>query len=132
MFLLFFVLIVASTSSFAATTSGKINFQRQVRPILSDNCYLCHGPDKGTRMADLRLDIHEGAFATRKSGTVIVPGKPDESLLIKRVFSDKASFRMPPAFSHKTLTPDQKEILRRWIAQGATWKDHWAFVAPVK
>jgi hypothetical protein len=83
-------------------------------------------------MADLRLDIREGAFATRKDGTVIVPGKPDESLLIKRVFSDKASFRMPPVFSHKTLTPDQKEVLRRWVAQGATWKDHWAFVAPVK
>lgn len=109
-----------------------VNFQRQVRPILSDNCFLCHGPDKGTRMADLRLDIREGAFATRKDGVVIVPGKPDESLLIKRVLSDKAGYRMPPPFAHKTLTQEQKDILRRWVEQGAPWKDHWAFVAPVK
>ena len=83
-------------------------------------------------MADLRLDIREGAFATRKDGVVIVPGKPDESLLIRRVFAPSAAVRMPPAYSHKTLTPDQKDILRRWVAQGAVWKDHWAFVAPVR
>jgi len=107
-----------------------VNFQRQVRPILSENCFLCHGPDKGTRMADVRLDVREGAFAQRKNGTVIVPGKPDDSLLVKRVLSDDPAYRMPPAFSHKTLTAEQKEILRRWVEQGAPWKDHWAFVAP--
>ena len=109
-----------------------VDFQRQVRPILSDNCFLCHGPDKGTRMVDLRLDNREGAFSTRKNGTVIVPGKPDESLLIKRVLSDKPAFRMPPVFSHKTLTQAQKDTLRRWVAEGAQWKEHWAFVEPVK
>jgi hypothetical protein len=83
-------------------------------------------------MADVRLDIREGAFATRKNGTIIVPGKPDESLLIKRIFSSDASYRMPPVFAHKTLTPEQKDILRRWIQQGAPWKDHWAFIAPVR
>ncbi|HEX4769809.1 MAG TPA: DUF1553 domain-containing protein [Bryobacteraceae bacterium] len=109
-----------------------VNFQRQVRPILSDNCFLCHGPDKGTRMAGVRLDIKEGAFATRKDGAIVVPGKPDESLLIKRVFSDNPAYRMPPAMAHKTLTPEQKDILRRWIEQGATWKDQWAFTAPTR
>src|SRR3982751_5137010 len=109
-----------------------VDFQRQVRPILSDNCFLCHGPDKGPRMADLRLDIQEGALAVRKNGAAIVPGKPDESLLIKRIFSDNPAFRMPPVFAHKTLTQQQKETLRRWIEQGATWKQHWAFVPPVK
>jgi hypothetical protein len=109
-----------------------VNFQRQVRPILSDNCFLCHGPDQGTRMANLRLDIHEGAYSTRKNGVVIVPGKPDESLLIQRVFSTKDATRMPPVFSHKTLTQEQKDILKRWVAEGAAWKDHWAFVAPVR
>jgi hypothetical protein len=109
-----------------------INFQRQVRPILSNNCFLCHGPDKGTRMADVRLDIREGAFATRKNGAIVVPGKPDESLLIKRVFSDDPSYRMPPVFAHKTLTAEQKDILRRWVQEGANWKDHWAFIAPVR
>ena len=123
-------LLGAATSP--SSSGPPINFQRQVRPILSDNCFLCHGPDKGTRMADLRLDIREGAFATRKDGTVIVAGKPDESLLIKRVLSDNASYRMPPPLAHKTLTQEQKDILRRWVEQGATWNDHWAFVAPAK
>src|SRR4051812_20221613 len=132
MFLLLLVLIVVSTNSFAATISGSIDFQRQVRPILSDNCFLCHGPDKGTRMVDLRLDIQEGAFAARKNGTPIVPGKPDESLLIKRIYSDSPAFRMPPVFSHKTLTQEQKDTLRRWIEQGAQWTQHWAFVPPKK
>jgi hypothetical protein len=109
-----------------------VNFERQVRPILSNNCFLCHGPDKGTRMADVRLDIREGAFATRKNGTIVIPGKPDESLLIKRVFSDNASYRMPPPFAHKILSAEEKSILRRWVEQGAAWKDHWAFVAPVR
>src|SRR3954463_1109760 len=132
MLLLFIVLLVASTSSFTATASGKVDFQRQVRPILSDNCFLCHGPDKGTRMVDLRLDIQEGAFAARKNGTPIVPGKPDESLVIKRIYSDNPAFRMPPVFAHKTLTQEQKDTLRRWIEQGAHWTQHWAFVPPKK
>ncbi len=109
-----------------------VDFQRQIRPILSDNCFLCHGPDKGTRMVNLRLDVKDGALSTRKNGTVIVPGKPDESLLIKRVSADNPAFRMPPASSHKTLTQAQKDTLRRWIEQGAPWKEHWAFIPPVK
>src|SRR3954469_17577979 len=132
MFLLLLVLIVVSTSSLAATISGNIDFQRQVRPILSDNCFLCHGPDKGTRMVDLRLDVQEGAFAARKNGTPIVPGKPNESLVIKRIYSDNPAFRMPPVFAHKTLTKEQKDTLRRWIEQGANWTQHWAFVPPKK
>jgi hypothetical protein len=115
-----------------APTTPPVNFQRQVRPILSENCFLCHGPDKGTRMADVRLDIREGAFAKRKDGVIVVPGKPDESLLIKRVLSDNPAYRMPPMFAHKTLTAEQKDILRRWVQEGAPWKDHWAFVAPVR
>ncbi len=83
-------------------------------------------------MADVRLDIHDGAFATRKNGTIIVPGKPEESLLIKRILSDDANYRMPPAFSHKTLTAEQKDILRRWVKEGANWKDHWSFIAPTR
>ncbi len=127
------VFVTCAMAAAADPASGPpVNFQRQVRPILSDNCFLCHGPDHGTRMADLRLDIREGAFARRKNGVVIVPGKPDESLLIRRVFAPGAATRMPPAYSHKTLSPDQKDILRRWVAQGAPWKDHWAFVAPVR
>ncbi len=116
----------------SAANVPTVDFQRQVRPILSDNCFLCHGPDKGTRMADLRLDNKDGALAARKNGTPIVPGKPDESLLIKRIFSEDASFRMPPAMAHKTLTAEQKDTLRKWIEQGAPWKEHWSFIPPVK
>src|SRR4051794_16295616 len=114
-------------SAASRPASGTIDFQRQIRPILSDNCFLCHGPDQGTRMVDLRLDIKEGALSKRKTGFVIVPGKPDESLLIKRIFSEDKGFRMPPVFSHKTLTQAQKDTIRNWIEQGAPWKDHWAF-----
>ena len=126
------VLCAVSSLPAAVITSGSVDFQRQVRPILSDNCFLCHGPDKGTRMADLRLDIQEGALAARKNGQAIVPGKPDESLLVKRIYSDNPAFRMPPVFSHKTLTQEQKDTLRRWIEQGAKWSQHWAFVPPKK
>jgi hypothetical protein len=83
-------------------------------------------------MVDLRLDVQEGAFAARKNGTPIVPGKPEESLLIKRIYSDNPAFRMPPVFAHKTLTQEQKDTLRRWIEQGAKWTQHWAFVPPKK
>jgi hypothetical protein len=132
MFRSFACLSVFVVASFAATNNKEVDFQRKVRPILSDNCFLCHGPDKGTRMADLRLDIQEGAMAQRKNGHAVVPGKPDESLLIKRIYSDDANFRMPPVFSHKTLTQEQKDTLRLWIEQGAKWTQHWAFVPPQK
>jgi hypothetical protein len=131
---MFFVLLslCAMPVVWAAPPAATVDFQRQVRPILSDNCFLCHGPDKGTRMVDLRLDIKDGAMAARKNGTPIVPGKPDESLLIKRIFSDNAAYRMPPTFSHKTLTAEQKDTLRKWIEQGAPWKEHWSFIPPVQ
>lgn len=127
-------LLACAAGLHAATPSpnGRVDFNRQVRPILSDKCFLCHGPDTGTRMVDLRLDIQEGALAKRKNGYPVVPGKPEESLLIKRIYSDNPAFRMPPVFSHKTLSDDQKGIFKRWIEQGGKWNQHWAFVAPKK
>ena len=116
----------------ARAASAPVDFQRQVRPILSDNCFLCHGPDQSTRMVGLRLDTKEGAMGMRKNGAPIVPGKPDESLAIKRIFAEKADMRMPPVSSHRSLTPEQKETLRRWIEQGAPWKEQWAFITPVR
>ena len=126
------LLFSAGQTAWAASGPPLIDFQRQVRPILSDNCFLCHGPDKGTRMADMRLDVKEEAMAPRKNGSVIVPGKPDESLLVKRIFSDNPGYRMPPTFSHKTLSAEQKETFRKWIEQGALWKEHWSFIPPVR
>ena len=114
----------------APAAAPRVDFQRHVRPILSDNCFHCHGPDKGTRFADLRLDTRDGAFAERKGGPVIVAGKPEASRLLQRVNHEKAALRMPPPQAHKTLSPEQKEILRRWIEQGAEWKEHWSFSSP--
>jgi len=110
-----------------------VNFAREVRPILSENCFSCHGPDDKARKASLRFDIKETAFAKLKSGSVaIVPGKPDESELVFRVESDDPDIHMPPKKSGKQLTADQVALLRRWIEQGGAWSTHWAFEPPRK
>jgi hypothetical protein len=110
--------------------ASAVDFQREIRPILSDQCFACHGPDPNTRMAGLRLDTREGALELRKNGAAIVPGKPAESLLIARIEDAKPALRMPPPQSHKTLSEAQKTTLRKWIAEGAPWKEHWSFIAP--
>src|SRR5437763_3988722 len=96
--------ILAAAVSFIEGAPGGVDFQREVRPILSENCFQCHGPDPGTRMADLRLDTRDGLAAKRPTGAVIVPGDPKASLLYQRVSHEKVGLRMPPAFSRKTLT----------------------------
>jgi len=104
-----------------------VDFQRDVRPILSDACFQCHGPDKATRMAGLRLDTRDGALPR-----AIVPGKPLESTLYQRITQENIALRMPPLASHKVLSEAQKATLKTWIEQGAPWKEHWAFRAPEK
>lgn len=110
----------------------KLRFNRDIRPILSDACFHCHGPDEKERKGGLRLDLAEKAFLPGKSGLApIVPGKPDESELLARIFLDSHdSDFMPPHESGKTLTTAQRETLRRWIQQGAVYEGHWAFEAP--
>lgn len=105
-----------------------IDFNRDVRPILSDNCFFCHGPDPKHREAELRLDVRDEAV---EHGAVL-PGKPDESSVVARIFSDDAEEQMPPPASNKKLTERQREILKRWIAQGAEYKQHWAYEKPQK
>ena len=119
-----------ATSAFAAQTSPatKGGYNHDIRPILSDNCFSCHGPDKNQRKAKLRLDVREVAVETK----AIIPGKPDESLLVKRIFSTDADDLMPPPETHKRLSPDQKEKLKRWIAAGAEYEPHWAYVKPAR
>jgi hypothetical protein len=125
-------LVVAAqgTPTAPAVARARVDFQREIRPILSDNCFLCHGPDESTRKANLRLDLREGALAERRNGVPIVPGKPDDSLLYKKITEENPARRMPPLSTHKTLSDEQKATIRRWIEQGADWKQHWAFVAP--
>jgi mono/diheme cytochrome c family protein len=111
----------------------KINFGRDIRPILADNCFACHGPDVQQRKAKLRLDTRTGALADlRSGGHAIVPGKPDESALIERITDEDPSRRMPPKKSGKNLTAAQIDLLRRWIAEGATYTVHWAFAPPMR
>lgn len=121
----------AASSAFAAEAPvpAKIEFNRDVRPILSDNCFYCHGPDKNHRKAKLRLDIREEALAKE----AFVPGKPDESETIKRVMlaADDEDL-MPPKDSNKKLSVRDKEVLKKWIAQGANYQLHWAYEKPVK
>jgi hypothetical protein len=111
----------------------KIRFNRDVRPILSDTCFHCHGPDEKERKGGLRLDVRAEALKPAKSGgTAIVPGKPEQSEIITRIHSGDAEEVMPPPKLHKALTAAQRETLRNWIAQGAEYEGHWAFLKPVR
>jgi hypothetical protein len=127
-----YLLVALGTASFAATVGAKppakISYNRDIRPILSDNCFFCHGPDQNKRKAKLRLDVREEALAKE----AFVPGKPDDSELVRRIFTTDTDDVMPPPDSHKHLTPEQKELLRRWIAEGAAYERHWAYLPPVK
>jgi mono/diheme cytochrome c family protein len=126
-----FSITVPLIISAAAALAAPVDFNREIQPILSDNCYHCHGPDASSRKSGLRLDLKDPAFAGGKSGLpTIVPGKPDESELIARVYSHDAEEIMPSPESNKTLSTAQKDLLRRWIAEGAVWGEHWAYVAP--
>jgi hypothetical protein len=112
---------------------GQIEFNRDIRPILSDNCFACHGPDAMTRQGGLRLDQAEDARAKSDSGKIaLVPHKPDESELVRRIVSDDANSVMPPAESGKHLTAHQIDLLKRWVAQGAPYQRHWSLVTPTR
>lgn len=121
-------IVLVATS---AQAGDEVRFNRDVRPILADTCFRCHGP--GQKKAGLRLDRREEVVKPAKSGeTPIVPGKPDESELVQRIFASEADQVMPPPSSKKVLTGAQKELIKRWVAQGAKYEKHWAFQTPVK
>ncbi len=116
--------------SLLAGAAEPLRYNRDIRPILADNCFSCHGPDKANRKAGLRLDVREIAIGPVKSGlTPIVPGKTDQSELIARIVSADEEEVMPPTKSHKSLSPEQKATLKRWIAEGAAYEVHWAFAS---
>ncbi len=127
----------AATGGTAEAATPAIDFRREVRPILADNCFACHGPDEATREADLRLDTRDGAFSARPPagrsnrprGPAVVPGDVEASLLVERINHGDPLRRMPPEVSQKSLSDEQVEILTRWIEQGADWDEHWSFAA---
>src|SRR4051794_10133044 len=117
-----------------ATPAGaaEIDFSRDIRPIFSENCYACHGPDGDKRKAELRLDRKESAFGKAKSGEIaVVPGDLAKSELIRRVTAPDKDDIMPPPKEHRQLKPAQIDLLKRWVSEGAPWTGHWAF-EPVK
>jgi hypothetical protein len=116
--------LLAALPAFGA----KVDYNEDVRPILSENCFYCHGPDGNKRKAKLRLDVRADALAHK----AFVPGDAEASDLIQRLSSTDSDEVMPPPDSHRTITPAQKEILKRWIAEGAEYKEHWAYVTPVR
>ena len=120
--------VLAATRLFADDAP---DFSRDVRPILSQHCFKCHGPDDKTRKGGLRLDLRDSATKEAKSGAVaLVPGQPDKSELVARIFSTDEDELMPPPSVKRTLTPEQKDTLRRWVAAGAEYQQHWAFAKP--
>ena len=121
------VLFAWPSGLFAGEDLGGVDFARDIRPLLSDNCFACHGPDAKQRKADLRLDTREGALADLAGTSAVVPGKPSESELVRRVTTDDEDDLMPPPDSGKKLDATQKALLQRWIAEGAEYELHWSY-----
>jgi hypothetical protein len=113
-----------------AQSPEPIDFNRDIRPILSETCFKCHGFDAQQRKAELRLDTWEGLTDARQGRVPVRPGAPESSEVLNRIFHENARKRMPPRDSGKKLTDSQKSLIRRWVLEGAAYSDHWAFVPP--
>jgi mono/diheme cytochrome c family protein len=123
--------IAQSKAKSDAKAASTVDFNRQILPLLSENCFACHGPDASQRKAKLRLDTKEGAFAElRSGGHAIVPGKSADSKIIEKITAADPQDRMPPAKTGKQLKPEQLALLKQWIDEGARWNQHWAWVMP--
>ncbi|MDB6110572.1 MAG: Protein of unknown function (DUF1553)/Protein of unknown function (DUF1549)/Planctomycete, partial [Pedosphaera sp.] len=124
--------VFCARTGLSATASDHVNFSRDILPILSDNCYHCHGPDEEARKAKLRFDTKEGAFRLKDGKAVIIPGHADQSELVRRITAIDPEEVMPPPKSNRKLTAKQIALLKSWVAEGATWSKHWAFVPPMR
>ena len=109
---------------------AQLDFNRDIRPILSDTCFACHGPDQNKRVSPLRLDLRDSVFADLDGSRAVVPGEPDDSELLRRITSDDPDLRMPPPDSGRVLTEAQIALFEDWIRAGAPWQEHWSFVPP--
>ena len=129
-----FVLLSTILGNNALFAKDKILFNRDIRPLLSENCFACHGPDEHERKAKLRLDIKEGGgFEDRDGVVAIIPNDPENSELdCKRIISDDEDELMPPKKSGKKLSPEEISLVKEWIKQGAEYEGHWSFNKPAK
>ena len=125
---LFSIIALAPVFAFAE----KVDFSSQIQPILSENCYACHGPDEESVEGGLRLDVAMDAFKGGDSGKAIVPGDPEKSLIIERITHSDPDDLMPPPDKKDSLKPEQIALIRQWISEGAEWGTHWGFIAPVR
>ena len=125
------IALAISTAISSTANSKDVQYNRDVLPILSANCFACHGADRVTRQADLRLDQAKSAFANRDGITAIIPGKPKQSEVVTRIFSNNPDNQMPPPDHDQQLTNAERQILKSWIERGARYEKHWAFVAPI-
>jgi hypothetical protein len=131
-FLAALLTVLIPTPALFAAESPKVDFNFHIRPLLSDRCFKCHGPDERARKAKMRLDTREGALKALEDGwAVIKPGNPDKSELVRRIFAGDEDDLMPPPKSNLKLSPAEKELLKRWVAEGAEYKSHWSFI-PVR
>jgi len=132
-FALFVVLVAFGLRCQAlAAEPGSVDFARQVLPLFADRCFACHGPDENTREADLRLDLRASVFDRDADSPLIVRGKSSESPLFERISSHDPDIQMPPPSATRQLTPNEIDLIRHWIDQGADWQEHWAFIPPVR
>ena len=126
----FIILLLGLAIALQSAYAEKLQFDRDIRPILSDKCYACHGPDPAVRQANLRLDIKEGAFSAPSGYPIIVPGEPENSELALRITHENIDERMPPQISNRQPTQEQIDTLIQWIAEGAEWEEHWVYNLP--
>jgi mono/diheme cytochrome c family protein len=132
---IFFALPICAFAAWKLTAispsepQGEVDFNSDIQPILLAKCFACHGPDESTRKAELRLDTKDGLLGGAGKTGVVIPGKPDESELFRRIIADSADERMPPAAFAKQLSDSERALFRRWIEQGAKWKGHWSFLS---
>lgn len=122
------MLLFSAAPASAGDLPEVVEFNRDIRPILSDNCFFCHGPDKNKRQADLRLDTEAGLLGTAGGAGPVIPGQPDDSPLLQRILTSDPETHMPPPATGKVLTDQQIQLLRRWIQQGGRYEGHWAFL----
>ena len=128
----FSVLTCLLAAGSLTSAAEPIHFGRQIRPILSENCFFCHGPDEAKREAGLRLDDEKAAKSDNDGTTAIVPGHPEKSALLQRILSTDPDEVMPPPKLHKVIPPAQIALLTEWIKQGAPWGNHWSYEPVVK
>ena len=126
------VILLAMASVGSAADSRPVDFNRDIRPILSDKCFTCHGPDAVAKKIPLRLDSEAAAKADLGGRRAIVEGDPDASTVVKRISAEKPAMRMPPVHSGLKLTDLEIQAIQEWIRQGAKWQKHWAFIPPVR